>query len=168
MDMNERARTWSVQEKPRSALIRHAINAIANRKRQRGDEDGDAPPICTRLQCLLPSPITLPGWFGTSFHGVRTGIMFTLSVSDAKRLKASIANPKVPQKHLWRTRLVLLSGDGVVQGARDRSPDARSAPHKPNPLDAAGDGEDRGPRAAHGRTGSRACDFCAGLTVTVR
>lgn len=48
---------------------------------------------------------------------MRTGITFTLSASDAKRLKAIIADPKSPQKHVWRARIVLLSGDGVGTNA---------------------------------------------------
>jgi transposase len=48
---------------------------------------------------------------------MRTGIMFTLSASDRKRLKAIIADPKSPQKHVWRARIVLLSGDGAGTNA---------------------------------------------------
>jgi transposase len=48
---------------------------------------------------------------------MRTGIMFTLSKSDRSRLKSIIADPKRPQKHVWRARIVLLSGDGVGTNA---------------------------------------------------
>ena len=44
---------------------------------------------------------------------MRTGISFTLSASDRKRLRAISMDPKSPQKHVWRARIVLLSGDGV-------------------------------------------------------
>ena len=43
---------------------------------------------------------------------MRTGISFTLSSSDLQRLRAIIANPMSSQKHVWRARIVLLSGDG--------------------------------------------------------
>lgn len=43
---------------------------------------------------------------------MRTGISFTLSASDRQRLRAIIANPMSLQKHVWRARIVLLSGDG--------------------------------------------------------
>ena len=44
---------------------------------------------------------------------MRTGISFTLSATDRKRLRAISMDPKSPQKHVWRARIVLLSGDGV-------------------------------------------------------
>ena len=48
---------------------------------------------------------------------MRTGITFTLSASDRKRVKAIIADPKRPQKHVWRARIVVLSGEGVGTNA---------------------------------------------------
>lgn len=48
---------------------------------------------------------------------MRTGIMFTLSSSDAERLNAIIAAPKSPQMHVWRARIVLLIGDGAGTNA---------------------------------------------------
>ena len=43
---------------------------------------------------------------------MRTGIFFTVSPTDRKRLKAIIADPKSPQKQVWRARIVLLTVDG--------------------------------------------------------
>jgi transposase len=48
---------------------------------------------------------------------MRTGITFTLSPIDRKRLRAIVADPKSPQKHVWRARIALLSGDGVGTNA---------------------------------------------------
>jgi transposase len=48
---------------------------------------------------------------------MRTGITFTLSPIDRKRLRAIVADPKSPQKHVWRARIVLLSGEGVGTNA---------------------------------------------------
>jgi transposase len=47
-------------------------------------------------------------WFG-----MRTGISFTVSSSDRERLWAIISHPSSPPKHVWRCRIVLLSGDGL-------------------------------------------------------
>ena len=43
---------------------------------------------------------------------MRTGITFTVSADDRQRLHAIVAAPASPQKHVWRARIVLLSGDG--------------------------------------------------------
>lgn len=43
---------------------------------------------------------------------MRTGISFTISACDRQRLRAIVAAPTSPQKHVWRARIVLLSGDG--------------------------------------------------------
>jgi transposase len=43
---------------------------------------------------------------------MRTGISFTVSASDQKRLKRIIRDPKSARKHVWRCRIVLLSADG--------------------------------------------------------
>ncbi len=43
---------------------------------------------------------------------MRTGISFTVSASDRKRLEAIVSHPASPQKHVWRCRIVLLSADG--------------------------------------------------------
>jgi transposase len=45
------------------------------------------------------------------------GISFTVSASDRQRLKAIVAAPGSPQKHVWRARIVLLSGDGLGTSA---------------------------------------------------
>ena len=44
---------------------------------------------------------------------MRSGISFTPSSRDRQRLQAIVADPKSPQKHVWRARIVLLSGDGL-------------------------------------------------------
>jgi len=44
---------------------------------------------------------------------MRKGIEFTVSTSDRDRLNAIIADRNAAQKHVWRARIVLLSGDGV-------------------------------------------------------
>src|SRR4249920_848343 len=52
---------------------------------------------------------------------MRTGITFTLSSGDRQRLKALVADRNEPQKHVWRSRIVLLSADGVgTNGIMDR------------------------------------------------
>ena len=44
---------------------------------------------------------------------MRTGISFSVSASDRKRLEAIIWDRNSPQKHVWRCRIVLLSADGL-------------------------------------------------------
>ena len=48
---------------------------------------------------------------------MRNGISFTVSSHDRRRLRAIVADPKSPQKHVWRARIVLLSGDGLGTSA---------------------------------------------------
>ena len=48
---------------------------------------------------------------------MRNGIIFTLSAADCQRLNAIAAAPQSPQKHAWRARIVLLSGDGLGTSA---------------------------------------------------
>ena len=48
---------------------------------------------------------------------MRSGISFTISSRDRQRLQAIVADPKSPQKHVWRARIVLLSGDGAGTSA---------------------------------------------------
>ncbi|GLS30826.1 hypothetical protein SAMN04488498_13625 [Mesorhizobium albiziae] len=48
---------------------------------------------------------------------MRNGISFTVSASDRQRLQAIVAAPGSPQKHVWRARIVLLSGDGLGTSA---------------------------------------------------
>jgi Homeodomain-like domain-containing protein len=48
---------------------------------------------------------------------MRTGISFTVSGSDRQRLRAIVADPKSPQKHVWRARIVLLSDEGLGTAA---------------------------------------------------
>jgi transposase len=44
---------------------------------------------------------------------MRSGISFTVSADERQRLGAIVADPKSPQKHVWRARIVLLSGEGL-------------------------------------------------------
>jgi hypothetical protein len=44
---------------------------------------------------------------------MRTGIHFTASSEDRRRLEAVVSNPSSPQNHVWRSRIVLLSADGI-------------------------------------------------------
>jgi transposase len=48
---------------------------------------------------------------------MRTGIYFTVSSGDRQRLHAVVADPKSPQKHVWRARIILLSDDGLGTAA---------------------------------------------------
>jgi len=48
---------------------------------------------------------------------MRTGISFSVTGSDRKRLGAIVADPKSLQKHVWRARIVLLSADGLGTSA---------------------------------------------------
>ena len=44
---------------------------------------------------------------------MRTGISFTVSPSDRRRLAAVIGDRNSPQKHVWRAEIILLSADGI-------------------------------------------------------
>jgi transposase len=48
---------------------------------------------------------------------MRTGIEFIVSPDDRRRLKAVIAAPASAQRHVWRSRIILLSADGHGTGA---------------------------------------------------
>jgi transposase len=50
-------------------------------------------------------------------YWMRTGISFTVSSGDHKRLERIIADPKSPQKHVWRARIIVASGDGLGTNA---------------------------------------------------
>lgn len=43
---------------------------------------------------------------------MRTGISFTVSATDQKRLEQIFKDPKSLQKHVWRSQIVLLSSAG--------------------------------------------------------
>ena len=43
---------------------------------------------------------------------MRNGISFTVTADDRRRLEAIAADRSTAQKHVWRARIVLLSGDG--------------------------------------------------------
>lgn len=59
--------------------------------------------------------------------GMRTGISFTVSSSDRNQFEAIIASGNSLQKHVWRTRIVLLSADGVgTQGIMDTTGKSKS------------------------------------------
>jgi transposase len=44
---------------------------------------------------------------------MRQGVSVTVSAADRLRLEAVVANRNSPQKHVWRARIVLLTGDGL-------------------------------------------------------
>ncbi len=44
---------------------------------------------------------------------MRPGVSFTLTSDDRRRLETVVPDPKSPQKHVWRARIVLLSDDGL-------------------------------------------------------
>ena len=44
---------------------------------------------------------------------MRTGISFDVSPAGRRRLEALLRDRNTAQKHVWRARIVLLSGDGV-------------------------------------------------------
>jgi transposase len=46
-------------------------------------------------------------------YGMRTGISFTVSPSDRRRLAAVVGDRNSPQKHVWRAEIILLSADGI-------------------------------------------------------
>ncbi|MDA1309977.1 MAG: IS630 family transposase [Proteobacteria bacterium] len=48
---------------------------------------------------------------------MRSGISFELSIGGHQRLRAVVADPKSPQKHVWRARIILLSADGFGTSA---------------------------------------------------
>lgn len=48
---------------------------------------------------------------------MRSDISFTVSPADRQRLRAIAVDPKSPQKHVWRARIVLLSDDGLGTSA---------------------------------------------------
>jgi transposase len=48
---------------------------------------------------------------------MRKSIAFAVSPVDRQRLRAIVADPKSPQKHAWRARIVLLSGEGLGTSA---------------------------------------------------
>ncbi len=47
------------------------------------------------------------------FWWMRTGILIELTAGDRTRLETIAADRNTPQKHVWRTRIVLLSADGI-------------------------------------------------------
>jgi Homeodomain-like domain-containing protein len=44
---------------------------------------------------------------------MRTGVEVRLGLGDRERLEAVVASRNSPQKHVWRSRIVLLSADGI-------------------------------------------------------
>jgi transposase len=44
---------------------------------------------------------------------MREGISITVTASDRRRLKAIVSDRNVPQKHVWRAEIVLLTAEGV-------------------------------------------------------
>src|SRR6516225_5229457 len=49
--------------------------------------------------------------------GMRTGVSFSVTLSDRRRLEGLVKDRNAPQKHLWRGRIVLLSAEGVGTNA---------------------------------------------------
>jgi transposase len=45
--------------------------------------------------------------------GMRSGITIKVSPEDRRRLEAVVGDRNSPQKHVWRTRIVLLTADGI-------------------------------------------------------
>lgn len=45
--------------------------------------------------------------------GMRTGITVEINATDYARLEAIVANRNSPQKHVWRSRIVLLTSEGL-------------------------------------------------------
>src|SRR5450432_2490924 len=52
--------------------------------------------------------------------GMRTGIAFTVDACDRARLEAIVADRNRPQKHVWRTRIILLTSAGVGTSGIER------------------------------------------------
>jgi hypothetical protein len=48
---------------------------------------------------------------------MRTGISFSLADCDRDGLNALVADRNTPQKHVWRARIVLLTGSGLGTNA---------------------------------------------------
>jgi transposase len=44
--------------------------------------------------------------------GMRTGIIVRVTAADRARLRAIVADGNMPQKHMWRAKIVLLTADG--------------------------------------------------------
>jgi transposase len=44
---------------------------------------------------------------------MRTGISFSVSSNDRRRLAAMVKDRNTPQKHVWRAEIILLSGEGA-------------------------------------------------------
>ena len=44
---------------------------------------------------------------------MRTGVEVRLGLGDRERLEAVVGSRNSPQKHVWRSRIVLLSADGI-------------------------------------------------------
>ena len=48
---------------------------------------------------------------------MRSGISISVSAADQRRLEAIASDPKTPQKHVWRARVVLLTAEGLGTAA---------------------------------------------------
>ena len=48
---------------------------------------------------------------------MRTGVSFNVSSRDRQRLEAVVADGNSPQKHVWRARIILMSGEGLGTSA---------------------------------------------------
>lgn len=48
---------------------------------------------------------------------MRSGISITVSEAAATRLRSTVRDPKTPQKHVWRARIILLTAEGLGTSA---------------------------------------------------
>jgi hypothetical protein len=48
---------------------------------------------------------------------MRTGVTLSISSADLERLRALVGDRNAPQMHVWRARIVLLSGEGLGTNA---------------------------------------------------
>jgi hypothetical protein len=48
---------------------------------------------------------------------MRTGVTLSITSADLERLRALVGDRNAPQKHVWRARIVLLSGEGLGTNA---------------------------------------------------
>ena len=60
---------------------------------------------------------------------MRNGIHVNVSSAERTRLEAVVADRSSPQKHVWRARIILLTGDGLGTAEIMR----RTGKSKPSP-----------------------------------
>jgi Winged helix-turn helix len=57
--------------------------------------------------------LSLSGGAGCAILGHAQGITIEVTATDRGRLQSIVGDRNSPQKHVWRARIVLLSGDGL-------------------------------------------------------